>query len=80
MRGDYLSSALLVTRYLVTERILPQRKSFSPRPGRPGGKFLRFGSESLRCSHHLAALAQKRRNIQIVLLEVRDHRSPHGIQ
>src|SRR5882672_1371658 len=43
----YLSSALLVTRYLVTGKILPQRKSFSPRPGTRGGKFLRFRSESL---------------------------------
>jgi hypothetical protein len=58
--ADYLRSNAFSNRLLVTGTILPPRKKFFLIPA------------TRACSHDLAALAQERRNVEIVPLEVRD--------
>jgi hypothetical protein len=81
-----------VTGYLITEKIRPAVQSFSSGSGQQNNiKQTRsywppITDRSLIIddwplpSHDFAALAEKRRNVQIVLLEVGDHRAAHPVQ
>jgi hypothetical protein len=76
-----------VTRYLITEKIRPSVQSFSLQQSvisfqqhHAGFSWPLTTDHWPLPSHDFAALAQKCRNVQIVLLEVGDHRAAHAIQ
>src|SRR5208282_1879571 len=64
--------------YLTTEKALPYRQNFSLFAANCPKKRSFFSSRvPVFWLHHIAALAQKSRNVQILLLEVRHHRVAH---
>src|SRR2546430_17510450 len=74
---------LSLTRYLITARVRPPMQSLSVLRLRLAGAravLCAFAQSFCSFLHHLVALAQKGRNVQIVLLKVRHDGCPHGVE